>query len=137
MRMSASSLPAPERSKISKFWEFSKEEALIGTRCKRCGKLYCPPRAVCSGCLSEEVEWVEFEGRGEVVAFTIIWVPPTGFEGFAPYTVAMVRLKSGPQLMGMLVGVPPEKVKVGMEVEAVYEKLLGDRFVYRFRPAAR
>lgn len=127
----------PERSKISKFWESSKEEALVGTRCKRCGKLYCPPRAVCSGCLSEEVEWVELEGRGEVVAFTIIWVPPTGFEGLVPYTVAMVRLKSGPQLMGMLVGVPPEKVKVGMEVETVYEKLLGDGFVYRFRPAVR
>ena len=134
--MSASSLPIPEVSKISRFWEFSKERALVGTRCLRCGRLYCPPRAVCSGCLSEEVEWVELEGRGEVVAFTIIWVPPAGFEGLAPYTVAMVRLKSGLQLMGMLIGVPPEKVEVGMRVEVVYERLLGSKFVYRFRPIA-
>ncbi|MFQ6077100.1 MAG: Zn-ribbon domain-containing OB-fold protein [Candidatus Bathyarchaeia archaeon] len=108
----------------------------MGTRCVGCGKVYCPPRAVCSECLSDEVEWLELGGRGEVVTFTIISVPSAGFEEFAPYTVAIVRLDDGPQLMGMLVGIPPEEVKVGMRVETVYGMISGDRFVYRFRPTA-
>lgn len=134
--MGPSNPPVPETSKISPFWEFSEGGALMGARCVRCGRVYCPPRAVCSACLSDEVEWVKLKGRGEVVTFTIISVPPAGFEGFAPYPVAVVRLDEGPQLMGMLVGVPPEEVRVGMRVETVYERVSGDKYVYRFRPTA-
>lgn len=136
MRISASNPGTPETSKTPEFRKFSKREALMGTRCLGCGKLYCPPRAVCSRCLSDEVEWVELEGKGEVVTFTIISVPPTGFEEPAPYTVAIVRLDDGPKLTGLLTGVPPEEVKVGMRVETIREKVSGDKLVYRFRPIA-
>ncbi len=123
-------------SKVSKFWESIREGRLTGTRCDKCDKTYCPPRNVCPSCLSDGVQWIELTGRGSILTFTVISAPPSDFEKLAPYVVVIVKLDDGPQLTGMLVGVPPEMVEIGMRVEAISEAISENRFVYRFKPTA-
>lgn len=79
-----------------------KEGKLLGLRCQDCGTVTCPPLAVCRRCGSGRLEAVELSGRGELMTFTVVRVPPEGMEG--PYTVCLVRTEEGPWVMGRLEG---------------------------------
>jgi len=43
----------------------------MGTRCPKCGSVYCWPRSWCHDCYVD-CEWVEMEPRGKVVVFSRI-----------------------------------------------------------------
>jgi uncharacterized OB-fold protein len=66
--------------------------------------------------------------------------PPEGFEQFAPYVVALVRLAEGPLVAAQLTDVEGEKIEIGMPVEMVTRRLRddGDKgtiiYGYKFRP---
>ena len=63
-----------------------------------------------------------------------------GFEQYAPYTVALVKLEKGPLLTAQQTDVDPEEVSIGMPVEMVTRKLRTDGeegmivYGYKFRP---
>ncbi len=80
--------------------EALKKGKLLGERCLDCGTLTCPPLAVCRRCGSRRLEAAELSGRGELMTFTVIRVPPEGMEG--PYVVCLVRTEEGPWVMGRL-----------------------------------
>ncbi|MEM2865721.1 MAG: Zn-ribbon domain-containing OB-fold protein [Candidatus Hadarchaeales archaeon] len=77
-----------------------KEGKLLGLKCQDCGAVTCPPMAACRKCGSRRLEAVELSGRGELMTFTVIRVPPEGMEG--PYIVCLVRTEEGPWVMGRL-----------------------------------
>lgn len=89
---------------------------------------------------SDEWEPFAFTGRGEVFSFTVLRQAPEGFEGQAPYAVALVRLAEGPLLTAQLTDVAEDEITIGMPVEAVTRKLreLGPEglivYSYKFRP---
>ena len=69
--------------------------------------------------------------------------PPAGFEKFAPYVVALVKLKEGPLITAQLTDLDPNSsIKIGDEVEMVtrIQKFDGDSergliiYGYKFRP---
>lgn len=65
----------------------------------------------------------EFIGKqGVVISWTIIRVPPQGFESQAPYPVALVNLGER-QEIGQLVDVALNGVKVGQKVKAVVRRV--------------
>lgn len=86
------------------------------------------------------MEPARFSGRGEVYSFSVVTEPPAGYEGFAPYIVAMVRLVEGPLVTAQLTDVNPEEVFIGQPVEMVTRKLFeyNDNGIivygYKFRP---
>ncbi|OYT47787.1 DNA-binding protein [Candidatus Bathyarchaeota archaeon ex4484_231] len=121
-------------SKTLKFWEGIKEGKIYATKCKKCGKLYFPPAADCSACLSSEMEWVELSGEGELETFTHIIVKPASFSDEPPYTVAIARLKEGVRALAWLVGVKKKDVKVGMKVKLTAKVTPEGRLTYEFRP---
>lgn len=114
--------------------------SLEGAQCETCGKLMFPARPVCPACRGRALQAYRFNGRGDVYSFSTIYEPPSGFEGYAPYTVAMVRLAEGPTVMAQLTDVDPEAVFIGMPVEMVTRKLSEDGdnglivYGYKFRP---
>ena len=55
--------------------------------------------------------------------------------GDAPYNVVLVQLDEGPRMFSNVVGVPNEKVTVGMRVEAVFEPVTPEVTIPRFKPA--
>jgi hypothetical protein len=109
--------------------EALKESKLLGLKCGNCGAYTVPPRMVCGECASDQLEIVELSGRGRLQTFSIIYVPPEGFE--APYLVGLVELEEGPWVMANIEGVPPEEATMqllGRKVRMGSKVLPGDRF---------
>jgi len=113
----------PERliSPIS-FHQFLNEEKLMGSKCKKCGKLYAPPRPICLDCRGNEMEWAPLKGRGKLVTFACIhvgppWMIEQGYDREHPYCSGVVELEEGVKIDARLEGVnasKPETIKLGM-----------------------
>lgn len=59
---------------------------------------------------------------GIIVSFTIIRVPPVGFEDQAPYVVALVKI--GEKIhIGQLADADDIEIKVGLKVEAILRRV--------------
>ena len=108
--------------------EFLKEEKLMGSRCKRCGALYVPPRALCTKCFNTEMEWEEMKGKGRLIAFTCISVAPPsmmkqGYNRNNPYCSGVIELEEGAKVDARIEGVDvkdPENIKIGTEMKVKF-----------------
>lgn len=87
-----------------------------------------------------EQKEVAFSGRGEVYSYSTVYHPPRGFEEFAPYTVALIRLEEGPMITAQLTDVDSGQVEIGMPVEMVTRRVQSSGeegtilYGYKFRP---
>ena len=106
---------------VENFYNYCSLRRLMGSRCKKCGMLACPPRRICQGCLGAETEWVELNGTGALLTYTIIHFPPTHFQSLAPYAVGIVKLDEGPNLPAMIKNVNFEKLKIGIPLQIDFE----------------
>ena len=89
-------------SKLADFAVHLKDGRLMGTVCRGCGASAFPPRADCPKCLSDDFEFSKYSGRGTIYTYSTIAAAPTGFEDYAPYTVAVVDLEEGGRLLADL-----------------------------------
>ena len=105
-------------TKVNKFADYLKDGKLMGTKCKKCGELSFPPRADCLFCLSDEFEWIECSGEGELHTYTIIYAAPIGFDDIAPYILGVLDLDNGGRLIGWI-DLPKKDVKIGMRLKTV------------------
>lgn len=127
---------------IARDWRLQRQRyALVGEICGHCGVKIFPARDTCPQCNAPAKAPFRFSGRGEVYSFSTVHHPPEGFERFAPYVVALVRLDEGPLVAAQLTDVDQDKVAIGMPVEMVTRKLRDDGskgiiiYGYKFRPA--
>ncbi len=105
------------------YFDFIGEGRIMGSRCRACGDESLPPRLVCKECGSVDLEWEEFEGKGEVRAFSVINIPLSRMDGRSPYAVGVMRLDDGPSISGLILDVKEEgELSVGSRVEAEYVK---------------
>jgi uncharacterized OB-fold protein len=103
------------------FQQFMREGKLVGSRSKKTGELYVPPRPICPKTFSAEMEWVELSGKGELAAFTAVHIGPTamveaGYDRFNPYCSGIVKLIEGPSISAQILGVDaskPESIAIG------------------------
>ena len=109
---------------IEEFYRLTSEKRLMAARCNKCGNLLLPPRPMCTKCLSTDLKWIELEKRGKLLTYTVIHVAPTQFQSMAPYTVGIVKLKDDLKLPGMIRGINPEEIEVGMELEVDFDTAL-------------
>lgn len=58
---------------------------------------------------------------GKLVSFSIIHVPPSGFEDQVPYRVGLIELSDGPRVVGQLK--ETKKPKIGQKMKAVFRIL--------------
>lgn len=101
--------------------KFLNENKLMGSKCKKCGALFSPPRPICIKCYSQEMEWVELKGKGKLVTFTSIYVGPPwmvaqGYDRQHPYISGVVELEEGVKIDARITGVDankPEAIKIG------------------------
>lgn len=101
---------------LKSFFEEARAGRLTGIKCGHCGELAIPPKEFCPGCQHRAWTQVPLAGRGTVVSFTVIRVPPRGAPAPAPYAVAVVKLDEGVSLLGRLVDIPLESLKAGLPV---------------------
>jgi uncharacterized OB-fold protein len=104
-------------TKTAKFVDLLGEGKIEGTVCKKCGAKFFPPRADCSACLSNEMDWFAMPAKGTLETFTTAYYAPFGFEADPPYTMGVVDFGDGLKLFARLTkGIKPEDVTVGMNV---------------------
>ena len=113
---------------------------LVGEICEKCGERIFPARDVCPGCEAPAQTPFEFSGRGEVYSYSTVYQAPEGFQEFAPYRVALVKLEEGPMVAAQLTDVDEDQLQIGMAAEMVTRKVQrgGEEgpivYGYKFRP---
>jgi uncharacterized protein len=119
---------------LKPFFDAARNRQLAVQKCDDCGKLRFPASPVCLACDSPKASWVPVSGRGQVFSFTIMhraYHPAIK----VPYTLAVIELKEGVKMTSNVVGIEPSKVKCGMPVEVIFEKLSDEVTLPKFRPA--
>ncbi len=105
-------------TKTEKFVELLQADKLSGTVCKSCGAKFFPPRSDCSYCLSNEMDWFEITGPGELISFTTAMYAPAGFENDVPYTLGVAEFPEGVKVFGRLdKAINDDQLKAGMKVK--------------------
>jgi len=80
-------------------------------------------------------EWVRVSGRGKVYTWTTIYQRyHPAFAEELPYNVTMVALEEGPRLLANIVDCKNEDLRIGMEVEVVFEDVTEEITLPKFRP---
>ncbi|MFJ1590216.1 bifunctional MaoC family dehydratase N-terminal/OB-fold nucleic acid binding domain-containing protein [Kitasatospora albolonga] len=102
------------------FWAGVAEHRLLIQRCTACATLRFPWLPGCNACAGQEWDTVEAGGEGTVFSHVVMHHPsfpafdPSGEGG--PYAVALIELAEGVRIVGNVVGVPYDQVRVGLPV---------------------
>lgn len=104
------------------------QHKLMATRCRSCQALHWPPRPLCPVCHSQDLVWEQMSGRGQLVAFTVVYVAPTamlqaGYSREHPYIAGLVRLVEGPTVSAQIIGADPlhaESIRIGADVQVAF-----------------
>jgi hypothetical protein len=100
----------------------------MGSRDKKTGQVFLPPRPVNPANQSTDMEWAELKGKGKLQAFTIVYIAPTamieaGYDRKNPYCVGVVKLDEGPMISALVEGVDvthPENIKIGIPLRSKF-----------------
>jgi uncharacterized OB-fold protein len=111
----------------ARFWrENPSRYNLKAVRCGNCGKVFFPPRVVCSVCHRKSIgkmECMNLKGEGEVYSYTVVHEAPSQFEVLKPYVVAMVKMDEGVMLTSQLIDSDPKGVEIGMRVRTTLRRI--------------
>ena len=116
------------------FWDGCRAGTLVLQHCLDCGTVVYYPRALCTGCHSERLEWRPVSGEGTIYSYTVCHRPAgPAFKADCPYVVALIDLKEGPRMLSNIVTDDPAGVRIGQAVrvrfEAVTDEITLPRFV--------
>ena len=103
------------------FIEAAKTGNVLARKCIKCDELHLATVYFCSKCGSKEFEDSILKGIGKVVTYTIMTVPPAGFEDLAPYAWVVMELNdSGIRISGFLSNIQkPEDLQIGTIVKVI------------------
>jgi uncharacterized OB-fold protein len=118
-------LPAPAATDLDRpYWEGLRAERLLVQRCRRCDRYQWGPEWLCHRCLNFDLAFVEVEPRGRLYSHQRVWHPVhPALQEQGPYVIALVELPhaDGIRLVGNLLGDPLQDLRIGAEVEGVFE----------------
>jgi uncharacterized OB-fold protein len=115
------------------FWDGLEAGELRIQRCASCNKLRHPPRPMCPYCRSLERDHVVASGRGTIYSFVVHHKPPVPGRDH-PFAVVLVELEEGTRIVGNVVDLDPSDVKIGMDVEVVFQQNADERVLPLWRP---
>jgi uncharacterized OB-fold protein len=98
-------------------------------QCAGCGIVQHPPEDVCHRCQGTSFGTRVAAPRGSVYSYTVVRHPThPALSKSIPYVVVLVSLDELPEvrITGNLLGIAPEKVRVGLPVRAIWEEVKDD-----------
>lgn len=118
-------IPVPQPDGLDAlYWEGLRREQLVIQRCEACGAFQFEPEWICRSCRSFDLAWTAVEGGGRVFS----WIRPvhptmSALRDHGPYLAVVVELPEAGsiRMLGNLLGDPQQDVRIGDEVEVVYE----------------
>jgi uncharacterized OB-fold protein len=105
----------------------SENPALLGSRCRDCGRVAFPAQSSCAACCSTDVEVEELPRQGKLWTWTVQrFMPKFPYnsgetqESFKPYGVGYVELPGAIRVEARLTESDPGKLAIGMDMEVVF-----------------
>ena len=83
----------------SEFIDAAKAGNVLARKCVKCGELHLATVYFCKKCGSKGFSNSTIKGTGKVVTYTIMTVPPAGFEDLTPYAWVVMELDDTSELM--------------------------------------
>ena len=108
------------------YWDAAARGELQMQRCASCRAWRFPPRPRCPRCQSDAAQWQRVSGRGTIFSFVVAHAPVLpAFAARVPFAIVLVELDEDPQLriVGNLLDVNPDQVRIGMPVVVDFETL--------------
>lgn len=119
------------------FWEAAREQRLAIQRCTGCRRWNHAPSLACASCGSFALDYETVSGKGVLHSWTVIQeAPAPGFRRMLPLIVGVVELAEQPHLVlgANILEAHPDGLRLGMELEVVFEKLNDECTLPQFRP---
>jgi uncharacterized OB-fold protein/acyl dehydratase len=104
------------------FCEGTARHELRIQRCGGCGTLRHPPGPMCPVCGFARLEYDVAAGTGEVYSYVVHHHPPVPGRQL-PIVVALVQLTEGVRMVGELLDVDPERVRIGLPVRVAFDEV--------------
>ncbi|MDH4223137.1 MAG: Zn-ribbon domain-containing OB-fold protein [candidate division Zixibacteria bacterium] len=107
-----------------RYWrEIPQRYRLEAGKCKKCGKVFFPPRLICDACKSREFEKIILQKEGKLLTFTVIRVAPTEFTDQVPYAMGIVELNEGVKILTQIADCDFDKLEIGMPLRIEFRKI--------------
>jgi hypothetical protein len=97
------------------FWQGTSRHELRIQRCGECGALRHPPGPMCPACGAARPGYDLAAGTGVIYSYVVHHHPPVPGRQL-PIVIALVQLTEGVRMVGELLGVSPERVRIGLPV---------------------
>ncbi len=117
---------------MDKFIAELKNKHFMGCKCTKCQRVIVPPRSFCGKCYAPTRDWVELPGTGTLENFTVTGIQLTDKKTKklkADAIIGMIKLDGADTTFVWSVSeVDPQKVKIGMKVQAVWNDVLAGQY---------
>ena len=108
------------------FIDAAKAGNVLARKCIKCGELHLATVYFCKKCGSKGFSNSTIKGAGKVVTYTIMTVPPAGFEDLVPYAWVVMELDDTSEIInpirisGFLPNIQkPEDLPIGTAVKVI------------------
>ena len=108
------------------FIDAAKAGNVLARKCTKCGELHLATVYFCKKCGSKGFSNSTIKGAGKVVTYTIMTVPPAGFEDLVPYAWVVMELDDTSEFInpirisGFLPNIQkPEDLPIGIAVKVI------------------
>lgn len=122
-------------TKTNDFVGYLEQGKIEGTKCKKCGLQFFPPRADCYKCLSSDMDWFEVSGTGKLMTYSKLQYGPVGFEGDLPYCIAVLDYGDYRVFGRIAKELADDEIKVGMDMKTMVNQLPNGQLNYVFQKA--
>jgi hypothetical protein len=129
--------PLPQPTPLSQpYWDGLRQHQVRVQRCGDCSHWIFFPRAHCPSCGSRNLSWQAVSGLATLYTWTAARVPTLPeFGDEMPQLLAVVELDEGPRINTTLVGVQPDKLRVGLRMRPVFDERPGSVTLLRYTVA--
>ena len=92
--------------------------ALLGSRCRACGRYQFPVGTPCPSCHGGDVEAVRLSSTGTLWGWTTVHTAPPGYDGPVPFGFGVVELPEGLRVITRLEATDVDALTFGTPMEA-------------------
>lgn len=117
--------------------ELRDHKRIMGTKCRRCGRVMVPPRIFCEECFVDDVGWVEARPTGRLVTFGECYFSTDGKRLDEPWILGIVKLDgTDGGLIHFIREAKAEDLEIGMPMEIVFKDVREGNIldISHFRP---